>query len=91
MIIHLKVHLGVYDMQYAIIADPPRISNLLSRAYHKVNNDKNSIKKTKKTFLYAPTWRDDRSDFISISGLNFNEINNFLLKNKRVFTNQVAS
>lgn len=71
----------VYDMQYAIIADPPRISNLLSRAYHKVNNDKNSIKKTKKTFLYAPTWRDDRSDFISISGLNFNEINNFLLKN----------
>lgn len=71
----------VFDKQRVIIADPPRISYLLSK--HKEKNIKRNERNIaySRRFLYAPTWRDDGSDFIKISGLDFYKLDLFLSKN----------
>lgn len=71
----------VFDPKCVIIADPPRISNLIERANNKTSANDSSGEKKSKIFLYAPTWRDDRSDFIKLSGMDFNELNTFLSSN----------
>lgn len=70
----------VYDKNNVIIADPPRISALIDKAHeYKIINS--CEVQAPKTFLYAPTWRDDCSDFIKKSGLNFSRLNDVLSKN----------
>lgn len=70
----------VYNKNNVIIADPPRISALIDKEKeYKIINS--SETQTTKTFLYAPTWRDDCSDFIKKSGLDFSKLNIFLSKN----------
>ncbi|WP_341517168.1 CDP-glycerol glycerophosphotransferase family protein [Citrobacter gillenii] len=76
-----KTAFRVFDPRCVIIADPPRISNLIEKYNKKITATDPSEGKVSKVFLYAPTWRDDRSDFISASGMDFDELDSFLLLN----------
>ncbi|MCS3601273.1 CDP-glycerol glycerophosphotransferase (TagB/SpsB family) [Buttiauxella sp. BIGb0471] len=69
-----------YDENNVIIADPPRISALIDKEKEYKIIGSCNVQKIK-TFLYAPTWRDDGSDFIKKSGLNFSTLNDLLSKN----------
>ncbi|WP_407731294.1 CDP-glycerol glycerophosphotransferase family protein [Pseudocitrobacter faecalis] len=69
----------IYDKKNVIIADPPRISSLIDKGNKTV-----SVKKETKIFLYAPTWRDNSSDFIHVSGLNFSVLDSFLSENDSI-------
>lgn len=60
-------------MQDVVVSMYPRVLKIAEFAKIKSNNDK------KFTFLYAPTWRDNGTDFISASGIDFSNLNDLLI------------
>ncbi len=45
----------------------------------------NKIKRYNRTYIYMPTWRDDGSDFIRSSGIDFVRLNNVLKEKNELF------
>lgn len=50
-----------------------------------VQNLYNKISEYDKVYLYMPTWREDRSDFIKISGIDFEALNSILRSQNFLF------
>lgn len=56
----------------------PRVTELIkSKALQEFSGYNN-------TFLYAPTWRDDGSDFVQMSGIDFTALDNLLKSNNSI-------
>ncbi|MBK2255831.1 CDP-glycerol glycerophosphotransferase family protein [Francisella philomiragia] len=49
-----------------------------------IKNFINTLKEYKRVYIYMPTWRDDNSDFIQDSDINFEVLNTFLKEESAV-------
>lgn len=56
----------------------PRVTELIK------SNTLQEFSDFKNVFLYAPTWRDDGTDFINVSGIDFTTLNNILKLNNSI-------
>ncbi|HEI8863935.1 CDP-glycerol glycerophosphotransferase family protein [Morganella morganii] len=81
-----RIYNAIYPRCEFIIKDKGSILSIIKK--YDINNSLDTIQTLKKyssTYLYMPTWRDNTPDFLHQTGINFSELNNYLLQKNQLF------